>query len=247
MRAIFLADAHLKDEQDENYRLLLRFLDEQCNSIDALFILGDLFEFWLGQRATAFPQYRPVLEKLRQLRAAGIAIHYFEGNHDFHLGRYFTKTIGATVYRSAAILKLDGRKVYACHGDQINHLDIGYRLLRLTLHSRAVGILSHLVPPKITSWIAAWMARSSKRKYRSREARWNYRTILRNFAARRFADGCDTVITGHFHIPLLEQPDSPGNGITVSLGDWIHRYSYAEWDNGSIRLMTYRPQSASLR
>ena len=243
MRAIFLADAHLKNEQDENYRLLLQFLDEQRGSVDSLFILGDLFEFWIGHRTMPFSHYRPVLEKLLQLRNDGTAIHYFEGNHDFHLGPYFTKTLKATVYRSAATLELDGKKVYACHGDQINSHDYGYRLLRFALHNRTTGILVPFVPPRVTSFIADKMARNSKRKYRNRESRWNYKAILRAFAARRFAEGCDTVVTGHFHIPLLERSGPQENRITVSLGDWIHRYSYAEWDNGSIRLKTYQPAS----
>jgi UDP-2,3-diacylglucosamine hydrolase len=245
MRAIFIADAHLKNEQDDNYRCFLQFLDGLCGSIDALFILGDLFEFWIGHRSMPFQQYQPVLEKLRHLRANGTEIHYFEGNHDFHLGPYFTETIKANVYRSATVLRLDGKKVYACHGDQINDRDFGYRLLRFALHNRITGIIAPFVPPRITIGIADRMARSSKRKYSKRESRWNYHAILRAFAARRFAEGCDTVITGHFHVPLLERSGPHENLVTVSLGDWIHRYSYAEWENGSVRLKTYQPTSTA--
>lgn len=246
MRAIFLADAHLKDEQDKNYRLFLQFLEEQRGTLDALFILGDLFDFWIGHRSMPFSHYRPVLENLLRLRNDGTVIHYFEGNHDFHLGPYFTEVLGAHVYRSAALLELDGKKIYACHGDQINLQDYGYRMLRFALHNRVTGLVVPFVPPPVTSYIAEMMARNSKRQYRSRETRWNYQAIIRTFAARRFAEGCDAVITGHFHMPFLEGSGPGRHQTTISLGDWISRFSYAEWDNGVIRLMTYQPATAIL-
>ncbi len=243
MRAIFIADAHLKYMHDDNYRMLLQFLNEQRGALDALFILGDLFEFWIGHRSMPFPQYQPILNELLRLQSEGVAIHYFEGNHDFHLGPFFTETIQARVYRSAALLELDGKKVYACHGDQINTRDVGYRLLRFALHNRLTGIVARFVPPSITVKLADRMARNSKKKYRRRASKWNYHAILRAFAERRFTDGCDTFITGHFHIPLQEQTGPQGKQTIVSLGDWIHRYSYAEWEDGAVRLKIYQPAS----
>ena len=87
MRSIFIADAHLRNPGDANYRELLRFLAGLRGNTDTLYILGDLFEFWIGYSTTPFIQYLPILEELRLLTAGGTAIVYFEGNHDFHMGR----------------------------------------------------------------------------------------------------------------------------------------------------------------
>ena len=83
-----------------------------------------------------FPHYLPVLDSLQKLVKSGVEIVYFEGNHDFHLGKFFSETLRATIYTNPAILDLDGKHVYVCHGDQINIQDYGYRLLRFLLHSR---------------------------------------------------------------------------------------------------------------
>ncbi|MEI8355203.1 MAG: UDP-2,3-diacylglucosamine diphosphatase, partial [Deltaproteobacteria bacterium] len=130
MRKVFLADAHLKKPEDFNYRTLLQFLTGLKGNTDTLYILGDLFEFWLGHDKFPFPHYRPVLEKLEELHRSGVAIVYFEGNHDFHMGPFFEKTIHAEVYRGPEVLFLDGKKVYFCHGDQVINADYGYKLYR---------------------------------------------------------------------------------------------------------------------
>lgn len=93
MRAIFIADAHLRHEGDENYRLLVEFLTELRGTVDTLFILGDLFEFWIGYETVPFTHYLPILKKLQELAENGTEIVYLEGNHDFHMGPFFTKTL----------------------------------------------------------------------------------------------------------------------------------------------------------
>jgi UDP-2,3-diacylglucosamine hydrolase len=89
MRTIFLADAHLASPSDLNYRLLLRFLQNLEGNTEALFIMGDLFDFWLGFPSQPFQQFNAVLEALLALKRSGCRLVYFEGNHDFHLGELF--------------------------------------------------------------------------------------------------------------------------------------------------------------
>lgn len=239
MRKVFIADAHLKQAGDENYRKLLTFLAGLRGTTDTLFILGDMFEFWIGYRQVPFIHYLPVLEELRQLRAHGVSIVYFEGNHDFHMGPFFEETLAARVYPGPAIVELDGKRVYLCHGDQINRRDYGYRLLRLVLHNPLTRLLTHVVPPAVASLIAVRMGATSRQNHHQRRTRWDYVGIMREFAAERFREGCDAVITGHFHIPLLEQSADGSGGVLLSLGDWITHFSYGEWQDGKLSLKTY--------
>ncbi|MRR35913.1 UDP-2,3-diacylglucosamine diphosphatase, partial [bacterium] len=104
MRAIFIADAHLRHEGDQNYRLLMEFLAGLRGAVDTLFILGDLFEFWIGYETVPFTHYLPILDRLKELAESGTEIVYLEGNHDFHMGPFFTETLGARVYPGPAII-----------------------------------------------------------------------------------------------------------------------------------------------
>jgi UDP-2,3-diacylglucosamine hydrolase len=240
MRKIFIADAHLQNENDPNYRLLLEFLAGLPGNTDTLFILGDLFEFWIGYPEVPFSHYLPVLEQLRHLREKNVEIVYFEGNHDFHMGFFFEETLRAKVCCGPAEFDLGGKKVYLCHGDQINRADYGHRLLRSLLHNRLTRALIPLVPPAVASRIAERMGRGSKRNHVARRNKWDYAAILREFAADRYREGYDAVVSGHFHLPLLEQTENGKKRTLLSVGDWITHYSYGEWEDGEFSLKKFR-------
>jgi len=238
MRRVFIADAHLRKPSDQNYQLLLRFFSELRGTTSTLFILGDLFEFWVGYGAKEFPHYRPVLDALYELVNSGTEIVYFEGNHDFHLNGFFSHTLGATIYPNPTIVTLDGKRVFMCHGDLINSRDYGYRLLRFLLHNQTTKALIRLFPPRLVFRIADHLSSRSKEFHGERNMKWDYKTLLDNFAADRFQEGCDAVITAHFHLPHLT---ATGSGkILLSLGDWITQFTYGEFSKGSFSLHTYR-------
>lgn len=238
MRTVFIADAHLQDPADTNYRLLLRFLDSLAGNTATLFIMGDLFEFWLGYRSNPFPHYVPILDKLRELHAGGMEIVYFEGNHDFHMGPFFSEALNARVFPGPATMELEGKRFYLCHGDQINHRDYGYRILRFILHNRLTRSIIPLVPAAVAIAIAERMGKRSKRRHPERRQRWDYGEILREFAAARFREGYDAVVAGHFHLPLLE---TDGSGKTLLCpGDWLTHLTYGELVDGRLTLQAYR-------
>lgn len=233
MKDIFLADTHLLDPRDACYRRLLTFLDQQHGNLRSLVLLGDIFEFWLGYRHTVFSTYLPLLERLRRLREAGTELIFVEGNHDFHLGPYFRETLGCRILPDGGTLERDGRRIFVAHGDLINPRDTGYRLLRRFLRHRWTHRLMMLIPPD-TAWrIARWAGNKSARKNGGRDRRQLPREDLLNYARKYFAEGHDTVITGHFHVPLLHKE----NGHTlIALGDWSQEASYAVLEDGIFTL-----------
>lgn len=242
MRKIFIADAHLRHEGDENYRFLMEFLAGLPGNTDTLYILGDLFEFWIGYRKVPFTHYLPVLERLRELTENGVGIVFFEGNHDFHMGPFFTETLGARVYPGPAVVVIDGKRVYLCHGDEVNRRDYPYRLLRFIFHNRLTKAATHVVPPAVPSWIADRLSRKSRKQHVQREKKWDYPAILRAFAAERFREGCDVVVSGHFHTPFLDDADGK---VLLSLGDWITHYTFGEWKDGVLSLRSYRDRESA--
>ena len=233
MRKIFIADAHLRNPEDPNYRTLIRFLETLPRDTDTLYLLGDLFEFWVGSPTLVYSHYREFIDCLRAVRGRGVRIVYFEGNHDFHLDRFFEEQLQAEVYTSGAVLEIAGQQVYLCHGDQINRQDYRYRTFRLAFHNPLTKALLPLVSGRLAAHAASVLSRRSSKRHPARRSRWDYRAILQDFARGRFATGCDAVITGHYHLPIITQE----NGHTfIALGDWITQFSYAQWLDGAFSL-----------
>ena len=237
MRKIFIADAHLKSPRDANYRTLIRFLETLPADTDTLYLMGDLFEFWVGDPDPVFGHYREIIDCLKGVRGRGVRIVYFEGNHDFHLDGFFVRQLQAEVHKAGSVVEIGGQRVYLCHGDQINRADYRYRAFRFVFRSALVKALLPLFSRRLAARTADTMSRASHRRHGARHRRWDYRQILDSFARERFADGCDAVITGHYHLPILKRE---GGRLFISLGDWITQFSYAQWLDGEFTLETFR-------
>jgi len=241
MRAVFLADAHLRRPEDRNYRALLTFLAGLEGNTDLLVILGDLFEFLIGYPVDDFPHYTPVLDALLSVKRAGTRIIYCEGNHDFHLGTFFTETLGAELHPGPTLINLDGKQTLICHGDQINRGELSSRLLRALFHGPIVKGLIHVVPVEVACYIADRLGHRSTTSRAKKKRRVDTRALLiKGYAAEWFGKGCSVVITGHFHLPFLERS---GNGARtlISLGEWLTHFSYAEYLDGAFSLNSYAP------
>jgi len=238
MRTIFIADAHLVSPDDSNYRLLLRFLGELEGKLDSLYIMGDLFDFWLGFPSHPYPLYDAVLDALERLVVRGCKLVYFEGNHDFHLGTVFSQRLKAEIHTGPFIEYIQGKRLYVCHGDQINREDRTYRLLRLLLRTRMVAASVRYFPPAWALKIRERLQKRSQAGYVVKTARWDYRQILLDFAHYLQKQGCDGLVTGHFHLALRENLPESAFSI-LSLGDWMGQFTYGEMKDGALRLMTY--------
>lgn len=238
MRAVFLADAHLRDPADVNYRMLLRFLAEQEGRCDLLVLLGDICEFLVGYPNTVFPPYVQLFEALAQLERTGTRLVYVEGNHDFHLAPYLDRHLPCRLYPNGGDINIDGRRVLVVHGDLANPADRGYRLLRAILRSSVMRLLLRLLPAAWTWRIAERMSLASKRGRNNRSQHRPAREILLPYARERLAEGYQAIITGHFHQPFHEQLEA---GELIALGDWIDQYSYAVWEDGGFQLLRYSP------
>jgi len=241
MRTIFLADAHLTAPDEPNYRLLLRFLHELQGNTETLYIMGDLFDFWLGFPSNPFRQYDEVLDALQALVNSGCRLVYFEGNHDFHMGPVFRQQLGAEVHSGPAVMTVQGRRLFLCHGDQINRRDRAYRLLRLLLHNRLAALALNYVPPSFALRFRERLQYASRAGYQANLRRWNYREIIRTFAHTVREQGCEGLVTGHFHLPMCEELDTT-RFMVLSLGDWMEQFTYGEMAAGKLSLNTYQIQ-----
>jgi len=233
MRAIFLSDAHLRAPQDTNYQLLLEFLNQQ-KELDALFLLGDIFEFWLGYRHLVFSHYVPLLEQLRRLREQGTRLYFVEGNHDFLLGPYFSETLNCTIITRQQSIAWDSHKLLLCHGDLLNP-GPGYRQLRRFWRSSLIRMLSRIIHPDLVWSFAIWLSnKSSKNNPQRRHC--DPQPFLRPYLEAQDEE-FDIMVCGHYHFPCEL---SAGKRRIIALGDWISQYSYAELVDDQISLKTYQ-------
>lgn len=233
MRALFIADAHLRHPQDENYKRLLEFLEQQRGNLDALFLLGDIFEFWVGYNHIVFSEHLPLLSKLQELTSAGCQLYYVEGNHDFNLGVFFTETLSCTVIPDQQVITLNNKKIFVCHGDLANPEAKSYRLMRSFWRSSFLKLLTKIVPPDTTWRFGNYLCNLSRKKQRKH---YDPSPILLPYAKRSLEEGADCFVCGHFHYPL--QTSCEGAEVVV-LGDWIEQYSYLELSGDIFTLKTF--------
>jgi len=236
MKDIFVADAHLLHPEDENYRKFLQFLRELEGATRTLYLLGDIFQFWVGYRHCVFTPYVPLLEALYRLKQSGTRLVFVEGNHDFLLGPYFSDTLACEIFPKTGVVEIDGRPVHLAHGDLMDPHDRGYRLLRATLRCGPARLVKRLISADMMWSISVWMNRKSQAHHPQREGRVDREKLIVAYALEQFKAGCSAVVTGHLHTPLQINHDQ---GTIIALGDWITQYSYAVYANGQFSLKTY--------
>ncbi len=256
MRAIFLADAHLKSSLDGGYQKCMHFFDGlqgkaagveekrlaennvKSNEIDILVIAGDFFDFWFERRGRIYPEFEPVVKNIARLRDEGVRICICEGNHDFFLADYFEKRLGIEVYPDEVELLLDGLKIYVSHGDTVDEENRKYLALRAFLRSSFIYRLQRIVPlgllfaiARVSSGMSREMAAGPQEKIVQKMA---------VFADKKHAEGINAVILGHSHAELLNKTGKNGKQqIFAALGDWITRYSYLEYEKGVFSLKRF--------
>jgi len=234
MRAIFLSDAHIRDQDDPNLPPLLAFLEHAAGAIDRLVVVGDLFHTWFGFKRTVFNEYVPLLAALHALKRAGAEITYITGNHDYEMGGYFRNVLKAEIHDTEMALKADGQEALVAHGDLANPDDRSYRCLRFALRCTPSRWLGRRLPPSWIWGIGQWLARNYSDK-KPRPVRPN--PVFEQYAQRMFAQGYATVILAHSHMPEFRQTTGQnGTQIYANLGDWISWRTFLRWEDGTLSL-----------
>jgi len=257
MKAVFISDAHLRKFSDERYKKLLNFLDyvkkgeipAQVNNnvkgkvpgnIDDLYIAGDLFDFWFCRKEKINPEFKPMIDKLIELKEKGIRVHLSEGNHDFFMGEYFSDVLGMKVFEEMTNAKLDNLNVLIAHGDTADSDNTRYLLFRKILRSRTFYNIQRLIPSSI-SWTLAGLTSTASKELTVEDGDALVKKMA-SFALARFQENYDAVILGHCHVPSLNDYTIEGKKKTfVTLGDWINYYSFLYYEGGNFFLRYYQP------
>lgn len=129
MSDYFIADLHLGPQQPHLTEIFLHFLNDRAHHASRLFILGDLFEYWLGDDAI-HPHYQPVIDALNKLGSHGVKIFFMHGNRDFLIGEQFARLTGITLLDDPCVVTVAGEATLLSHGDIFCSDDVGYQQFR---------------------------------------------------------------------------------------------------------------------
>jgi len=134
---LFISDLHLSPDTPAANETLLNFLEATAPSADALYVLGDLFEYWIGDDGLAHPFAREVAGAFRKLSNQGVPVYFMHGNRDFLVGERFARESGMTILADPTLLNLYGRPTLLMHGDTLCSDDVEYQKFRAMVRSPA--------------------------------------------------------------------------------------------------------------
>lgn len=241
MRPIyFLSDVHFGSGNEEaaKQRRIRSFFQHVCKTGQALYIVGDYFDFWFEYRHAIPKSCLAGYHELLLLKDSGVDIHYLLGNHDQWALDLFERDLGATVYRSPTTIRLFGLQIHLHHGDGVSSLDRRYRLLKRLFHNPLSRTFYRWIHPDVGLPVGRRFSDHSKNKdlhfdkYRDDDS-------IEPWLQEQFACGIDVVVMGHHHLPIQK---SFGNHQYINLGDWVRHASYLEVSEGLVELKFWQEE-----
>lgn len=242
----FISDAHLGSLAIPHGRMLERrlvsFLDQIKHKAGAVYMLGDMFDFWYEYREVVPKGYTRLLGKISELTDLGVEVHYFIGNHDIWQHDYFEKECGMIVHRRDAVVEISGRIFYLAHGDGLGTKDRGFKFIRSVFHNKFCQILFSALHPRWgISFGLEWARRSRLKRPDGKEPpyRGEQREELIVFAKDYLQTHPDInfFLFGHRHIELDLMLSRTAR--VLILGDWITQFTYAVFDGEHLFLENY--------
>ncbi len=237
----FSSDNHLgaptQEQSRPRERKFLRWLDMVQKDAAAIFLLGDLFDFWFEYKTVVPKNQVRVLGKLAEIADSGIPIYYFVGNHDLWMFGYFEEELGIPVYHKPQVFEFNGKKFFIGHGDGLGPGDKGYKRMKKVFTSPFFQWCFKWIHPDLGVKLARYMSVKNKlisgeedAKFLGEENEW-----LAQYAKKKLEENhFDYFIFGHRHLPL--KINVGADSTYYNLGDWIVHYTYGVYDGNGFRL-----------
>lgn len=237
MTRLFASDLHLDPAAPAVTRQFLGLLAGEARQAQSLYLLGDLFEAWLGDDEPGELGLE-VARGLRALADSGVAVFVMQGNRDFLLGPAFCARAGAQFLPDPVIASIEDRRVLITHGDALCTGDASYQRLRALLRDPQVqrDLLALPVDRRIA---LAQEARAGSRAHLAQADEYitDVSPEAVAFALRRA--GVDTLLHGHTHRPGIHRFEVDGRACTrIVLGAWHSAGSVLRWDEHGFELLT---------
>jgi UDP-2,3-diacylglucosamine hydrolase len=240
-KVYFISDVHLglpnhKDSL-ERERKLVAWLDSILPETKALYLLGDIFDFWYEYKHVVPKGYVRFFAKIAEFTDQGIPVCFFTGNHDVWAYNYFEQEMGMTIYRKPQTIEMSGKTFHMAHGDGLGPADTGFKLLKWLFTNRFAQFMFSRLHPNFALWLGnSW---SRKKRYSDNLDKLKFEGADKEWLVAYSKDllkteKIDYFLYGHRHIAVnLKIQDAQ----FINLGDWIHNFTYAIFDGENLKLM----------
>ena len=242
----FLSDIHLGNRYQPNpketEKKLVQWLDEVKKDAEAIFFLGDVFDFWYELKYVVPRGYVRFLGKLSELSDQGITIHLLIGNHDIWMFNYMSQEIGAIIHRQPLTISLYGKNFYLAHGDEVGYRPFTYRFIQGLLRNRICQILFASLHPRWSFAFAQnWSLNSRKKGINAdklKKAQTRNQKALETFSQSYLQSNPDIDFFMFGHLHSIVDIAIPPSARLLIIGDWMTHFSYVEWNGESLILKT---------
>lgn len=243
-KVFFASDFHLGAPNSEisleREKKIIRWLDSIKEQAAAIFLVGDIFDFWFEYGKVIPKGFIPFISKISQLRDQNIPIYFFTGNHDLWMKDYFTKELGIPVFHDPIELRLGGKRILVGHGDGLGPGDNSYKFLKkVFVHPLSKWLFKWLHPDIGIKIAHAWSGHSRISNIEKDENRflgedeWLW-TYCKEVEEKKHYD---LYIFGHRHLPLELEVGT--NSTYINLGEWVSQYTFLELDQDQQALKTF--------
>lgn len=243
----FISDVHLGswaiDHRRMQERRLVRFLDTIKDKAAAVYMLGDMFDFWYEWKRVVPAGFTRFLGKVSELTDMGVEVHFFTGNHDIWAFNYLEQECGVTVHHEPLTTELYGKLFYLAHGDGMGDPNKSFKLIRSIFHNKACQwMYSHLIHPNLAMKIGlSWAKQSRLKRIDGQEPPYmgedKEHLVLFTKEYMKTHPDIDFYIYGHRHIELDLMLTSKTR--MMILGDWISLFTYVVWDGEHLFMENY--------
>ena len=221
---------------------IVRWLDSVSSDAGAIFLPGDLFDFWFEYHRSIPKGFTRFLGKLAELSDKGIPVHLFTGNHDLWMFGYLKDEIGASIHHNPILLQTAHHRILIGHGDGLGPGDRFYKVLKKVFTSAVAQFLFRWLHPDIGIALAHRWSRHSRISNMNKEEKFNGEErefLLAWCRETEQRSHHDYYIFGHRHLPLNLEVGAGSR--YINLGEWVHFSPYAVYDGNSIDLKTFEP------
>lgn len=240
----FASDFHLgapdADSSLERERRVAAWLQSIRKDAYAIFLLGDIFDFWFEYTHAIPKGFIRLQGKLAELRDDGIPIAFFTGNHDMWMFDYFPRELGIPIYREPQVLQVGHHRLLIGHGDGLGPGDNVYKVQKKFFNSAMCQWLFARIHPNLGIRIARFWSRKSRINNTRREEKFSGEenefllTYCRELEKKQHHD---FYVFGHRHLPLDLAVSI--NSRYINLGEWVNFSTYAEYDGREMTLKTF--------
>lgn len=250
-KVYFASDNHLgaptRAESAEREKKFVAWLDMIKTDAAAIFLLGDLFDFWFEYKTVIPKGFSRTFGKLAEISDAGIPITYFVGNHDLWMNGYFEEEFNIPVFHSPQQYLMNGVSFFIGHGDGLGPDDKGYKRMKKIFTNPVAKWFFRWLHPDLGVRLAQYFSVKNKLISGDEDAQFlgEDKEWLVQYAKRKLkTQHIDHFIFGHRHLPLeIKLSD---NATYTNLGDWITYYTYAVFDGKRLRLEKFKEENSKL-